>query len=79
VHWYYFAPAKALAYFSAQDRGHYNIKYNSPGSYTTTYAGTTYPITDATVYLPWPESELELAPHLTDAPVAFDFSKLPNY
>jgi len=79
VHWYYFAPVKALAYFSSQDRGHYNIKYNSPGNYTTTYSGTTYTITDATVYLPWPESELELAPHLTDAPVAFDFSKLPNY
>jgi hypothetical protein len=79
VHWYYFAPAKAMAYFSTQDRGHYNIKYNSPGNYTVTYTGTTYPVTDATVYLPWPEAELELAPHLADAPVAFDFSKLPNY
>jgi hypothetical protein len=79
LHWYYFAPAKALAYFSSQDRGHYNIKYNGPGSYTITFSGTTYTITDATVYLPWPETELELAPNLSAPPVAFDFSKLPNY
>jgi hypothetical protein len=79
VRWYYFAPAKALAYFSSQDRGHYNIKYNSPGNYTLTFTGTTYPVTDATVYLPWPEAELTIAPNILAAPVAFDFSKLPNY
>jgi hypothetical protein len=79
VRWYYFAPAKALAYFSAQDRGHYNILYNSAGNYTITFTGTTYTVTDATVYLPWPETELELAPNLLANPVAFDFSKLPNY
>ncbi|GGB20831.1 RagB/SusD family nutrient uptake outer membrane protein [Puia dinghuensis] len=79
VHWYYFAPAKALAYFSSQNRGHYNIIYNGPHNYTVTYAGTTYPMTAGTVYLPWPETELELNPNLNGAPVPFDFSKLPNY
>ena len=79
VRWYYFAPAKALNYFSTQDRGHYNILYNSAGNYTLTFTGTTYTVTDGTVYLPWPETELEIAPNLLGNPVAFDFSKLPNY
>lgn len=83
LRWYYFAPSKALAYFSGQDRGHYNIVYNTgtsnPKTYTVTYTGTTYPVTDATVYLPWPETELELDPNLMAAPVAFDFSKITNY
>jgi hypothetical protein len=79
VRWYYFSPAKALNYFSTQDRGHYNILYNSAGNYTLTFTGTTYTVTDGTVYLPWPETELEIAANLLGNPVAFDFSKLPNY
>jgi len=83
VRWYYFAPAKALAYFSTQDRGHQNIVYNTgtanPKTYTVTYTSAYYTISDGTVYLPWPETELEIAPNLLAAPVPFDFSKLPNY
>ena len=83
VRWYYFAPTKALNYFTNQNRGHYNIVYNTgssnPKTYTVSYAGTTYPVTPGTLYLPWPETELEIAPNLLAAPVPFDFSKLPNY
>ncbi|MHA4810974.1 RagB/SusD family nutrient uptake outer membrane protein [Flavitalea flava] len=83
VRWYYFAPDKAKNYFSSQDRGHYTVTYNtgteSPRQYTAIYTGSTYPITDATVYLPWPEAELIAAPNLLSPTVPFDFSKLPNY
>ena len=79
VRWTYFDPTNANAYFTNQLRGHYNIVYNSYNNYTVTYDNTTYPVTSATTYLPWPETELEIAPNLLQAPVAFDFSKLPNY
>ena len=80
--WYYFDPAGALAWFSNQDRGNYNITYNGGHSFLTLfgsngYAGTvTYPITAASVDLPYPESELLIAPILQQPPVAFDFSKV---
>lgn len=83
LRWYYFAPAKALAYFSNQDRGHYNIWYNTgtsnPKTYKMLYVKTNYSVANATVYLPWPETELELAPSLLATPVPFDFSKITNY
>jgi hypothetical protein len=83
VRWSYFAPSKALAYFSNQDRGHHNIVYNTgtsnPKTYTVTYTTTTYPVTAATMYLPWPETELEQDPSLLKTPVPFDFSKITNY
>ena len=49
--WYYFDPTDALAYFSNQNRGTYNITYNAGNSFITFfgsngYPGTvTYPIT----------------------------------
>ena len=83
VRWFYFAPTKALNYFSSQDRGHHNIVYNTgssnPKTYTVTYTSTYYPVTSGTVYLPWPEAELEIAPNLLATPVPFDFAKLPNF
>jgi len=80
--WYYFDPTNALAWFSSQDRGNYNITYNGGNSFLTVfgsngYAGTvSYPITSATADLPYPESELLVAPVLQQSPVAFDFSKV---
>ena len=83
--WYYFNPAAATNYFSTQNRGNYNITYNS-GHPFITYFGTdnktigtvTYNVTPATADLTYPESELLVAPNLTQPPVAFDFSKLPK-
>jgi hypothetical protein len=81
--WYYFDPTKALQYFSTQNRGNYNISYNNGNPFITFFAqnntapGTvTYPITPATVDLPYPEAELLVSPALSLPPVPFDFSKL---
>lgn len=82
VRWYYFAPDKAKNYFSNQYRGHYTVTYNAgtnnPRTYTTKYDEAKYPITDATIYLPWPETELTAAPQLLKPAVPFDFSKIPD-
>lgn len=81
--WYYFDPTRALQYFSTQNRGNYNISYNNGEPFITYFGqdnltpGTvTYPITTATVDLPYPEAEVLVSPALAAAPVAFDFSKL---
>ena len=82
--WYYFDPADAKQYFSTQNRGTFSITYNGGNSFVTYFGsdgkpGTvTYAITDKTVDLPYPESELLVAPNLqpTVPPVAFDFSKV---
>ena len=83
--WYYFDQARALNYFSTQDRGSYNISYNNGNPFVTFFKqdnvtpGTlSYPITPATVDLPYPEAEVLVAPNLGTPPVPFDFSKL-NY
>lgn len=81
--WYYFDPANAKQYFNTQNRGFYNIQYNG-GRYLITYykadnstSGTVnYTITDNTVDLPVPESELVTSPSLNLAPVPFDFNKV---
>ena len=81
--WYYFDQARALQYFSTQDRGNYNISYNNGSPFITYFnqdnatPGTlTFPITTETTNLPYPESELLVSPNLAAPPVAFDFSKL---
>ncbi len=81
--WYYFDPTKAINYFSTQDRGNYNISYNNGDPFITFFnqdnatPGTlTYPITPATVDLPYPEAEVLVAPNLGAPVVPFDFSKL---
>ncbi len=83
--WYYFNPTAALAYFSNQNRGLYNISYNNGTPFVTYLNDATqpltigerhYPITPDKADLPYPESELLLAPNLTAAPQAFDFSKI---
>ena len=81
--WYYFDPADAKQYFSTQNRGTFSITYNGGNSFITYFGsdgkpGTvTYPITDKTADLPYPESELLVAPILENTPpVAFDFSKV---
>ena len=49
----------------------------NPKKYNVTYSPAEYyPLTDATLYLPFPESEIVNAPTLKNEPVAFDFSKL---
>lgn len=80
VRWYYFNPTAARAYVAAQDKGNYTVTYvagsNNPKQYTTTYNSEYFPVTDQTLYLPFPEAELINAPSLTAPPVPFDFSKL---
>jgi hypothetical protein len=81
--WYYFNPTAAIQYFSTQNRGNYNISYNNGNPFYTYFASdnrtpgvVNYPITPATVDLPFPEAELQVTPSLSTAPVAFDFSKI---
>ncbi|HTI11562.1 MAG TPA: RagB/SusD family nutrient uptake outer membrane protein [Puia sp.] len=82
LRWYYFAPAKAMAYVAAQDRAtSYTLSLvanSSPKQYTFTSTTQHFPFTASTAYLPFPESEMVMAPSLGDAPVPFDFSKLPK-
>jgi starch-binding outer membrane protein, SusD/RagB family len=80
--WYYFDPTDAIAYFSNQNRGNYNITYNGGNSFITFFGsnglpGTVMnPITAQTADLPYPESELLVSPALSKAPVQFDFTKV---
>ena len=83
--WYYFDPASALNYFSTQNRGNDNITYNNGNSFVTWFDNTaspavvgtrTYTITADETDLPYPASEVLVAPNLLLTPVAFDFSKL---
>ncbi|MCE7064074.1 RagB/SusD family nutrient uptake outer membrane protein [Dyadobacter sp. CY326] len=81
VRWYYFNPAKAIAYTAAQRRENYTMTYvagsTKPKKYTVTYSPAEYyPLSANTLYLPFPEGELVNAPSLKDEPVPFDFSKL---
>jgi hypothetical protein len=82
LRWYYFAPAKAKAYVANQDRAtSYTLSLvanSSPHQYTFTSTTLHFALTDQTVYLPFPESEMVMAPSLGNAPVPFDFSKLPK-
>ncbi|MEP7143627.1 MAG: RagB/SusD family nutrient uptake outer membrane protein [Ferruginibacter sp.] len=81
--WYYFDPAKALTYFSTQNRGNYNISYNNGNPFVTFFDKdnkvpgiVNYPITTSTVDLPYPAVELSTAPTLSLESVPFDFSQL---
>jgi len=85
--WYYFDPTNALQYFNTQNRGQYNISYNNGHPFITylddatnpaTLGPRNYMLTPAATDLPYPESELLVAPNLSLAPVPFDFGKL-NY
>jgi hypothetical protein len=80
LRWHYFDPAAAKAYVLAQDRGNYTITYiantNSPRQYTTTYDTDNFSFTDQSVYLPFPEIEMNVATGLSLPPVPFDFSVL---
>lgn len=80
VRWYYFDPVGAKAYVAGQDKGNYTINYvagsNNPRQYNVVYTPEYYPVTDQTLYLPYPEAELVSAPSLKGTPVPFDFSKL---
>lgn len=81
VRWYYFDPAKATAYTAAQHKENYTMTYvagsANPKKYTVTYSPTEiYPVSESTLYMPFPESEMVNAPSLKNEPVAFDFSKL---
>ncbi len=83
--WYYFDQANALAYFSNQNRGQYNISYNNGNPFVTYFDDTNnpqtlgerhYSMSGNNADLPYPESDLLVAPILSEAPVAFDFSKV---
>jgi len=82
LRWNYFAPAKAKAYVAAQDRAtDYTLNLvanSSPRQYTFTPTTKHFLFTDQTAYLPFPESEMVMAPSLGNTPVPFDFSKLPK-
>ncbi len=83
--WYYFDPANALQYFSNQNRGQYNISYNNGNPFVTYFDDTNnpqslgerhYSMTVNNADLPYPESDLLVAPILGAAPIAFDFTKV---
>ncbi len=83
--WYYFDPTDATNYFNTQNRGQYNISYNNGQPFVTwlndaespmPLGPRNYTISPNNVDLPYPESELLVAPALSEAPVAFDFSKV---
>jgi starch-binding outer membrane protein, SusD/RagB family len=83
--WYYFDPTDALQYFNTQNRGLYNITYNNGSSFITWMNDATnpaslgvhnYTISPNAVDLPYPESELLVAPALSLAPVPFNFTKV---
>jgi len=80
MRWYYFNPAKAMAYAGNQDKGNYTLTYNAgttlPRTWTAVYTPEKYGFTNQTVYLPLPESELTAEPGLAGEPVPFDFSLL---
>jgi hypothetical protein len=82
VRLYYYNPQKALNYISNEDKGNYTIEYiegsSNPKKYNTTYSSEYYPATIETMYLPFPEAELLIAPSLSEPPVPFDFSVLPE-
>ncbi|WP_439558439.1 RagB/SusD family nutrient uptake outer membrane protein [Dyadobacter sp.] len=83
VRWYYFNPAKAIAYTAAQHKENYTMSYvagtTNPKKYAVTYSPAEYyPLSEATLYLPFPEAEIINAPSLKNEPVAFDFSKLKD-
>ncbi len=82
VRWYYFDPAAAMAYVAAQDKGNYTLTWNAgtnnPREYTAVFTPEYYPVTESTLYLPYPEAELVTAPSLAGPPQPFDFSKLPG-
>ena len=72
-----------MNYFNNQNRGTYNISHNGGNPFYTYFGqdnqtpGTVkYTITEDKADLPYPESELLVAPVLSKAPVAFDFSKI---
>ena len=79
---YYFNPAKAKAMIAAQDKGNYTVNYiagtSNPRQWDIVYTPTYWPVTDQTIYLPFPESEMVKSPGLAKPPVAFDFSKFPG-
>jgi hypothetical protein len=81
VRWFYFNPAKAIAYTAAQHKENYTMTYvagsTKPKKYTVEYSPSEfYPLSANTLYLPFPESEIVNAPSLKNEPVAFDFAKL---
>jgi starch-binding outer membrane protein, SusD/RagB family len=79
---YYFNPSFVKSFVAAQDKGSYTLQYvtgsSAPRLYTVTYNTQTFPVTDATIYLPLPEAELVKAPNLAAEPVEFDFGLLPD-
>jgi hypothetical protein len=77
---YYYNPAKAKAMIAAQDKGGYTITAvpgsTNPRKWTITNTSEFWPVTDQTIYLPFPETEMVKTPGLSKPPVAFDFSLL---
>lgn len=77
VRLHYYAPAKALAMLSNQDRGSYRIVPNSAINATswtiTSDTPAFYPVTESNFYLPYPAVELAAAPNLRKPPVPYKF------
>jgi len=81
--WFYFDQPGAINYFSNQNRGTYNISYNSGNPFITyfgqdnqTAGSIKYAIAANKADLPYPESDLLVAPGLSQPAVPFDFSKV---
>lgn len=81
VRLYYYNPTKAKAIINAQQKGEYKIDIK-PGTYangrireftTTILVPRTYTVNDATMFLPYPDTELAMAPNLRKPPVPYKF------
>lgn len=77
VRLHYYNPAKALDMLSKQDRGSYRAYPNALTNATwwriVSVTPAYYPVTEANFYLPYPSTELTVAPNLNKPPVPYVF------
>ncbi|WP_026995040.1 RagB/SusD family nutrient uptake outer membrane protein [Flectobacillus major] len=78
---YYYNPTKAKAMINAQQKGDYKLEIK-PGTYAfnrireftiTIVNPRTYTVSDATMFLPYPDTEMAMAPNLRKPPVPYKF------
>jgi hypothetical protein len=77
VRLHYYNPAKALDMLSKQDRGSYRVYPNALTNATSwkvvSATPAFYPVTEANFYIPYPSTELTVAPNLNKPPVPYNF------
>jgi starch-binding outer membrane protein, SusD/RagB family len=79
--YYYYDKDAMFAYILAQDKGSYIVKCAEGVSprkltylHTSSKAEEHWPVSDETICLPYPESDVSLAPNLLKAPIPYDFT-----